>query len=197
MLSQPLSQIRPAILITIVLTVITGILYPLAITGISQVLFRHRADGSLVRRNGATIGSELIAQSFTKPEYFHPRPSAASAGGYDATSSGGSNLGPANPDLAKRLQKDAASYRAENHWTEGIPADAITASGSGLDPEISPANAEIQSARVATARGASPDGIRDLVRDQTQGRQFGLLGEPRVNVLELNLALDERFPLPK
>ncbi len=192
-----LSQIKPAILITIVLTVITGIGYPLAVTGLSLAMFHHRASGSLITRNGRVVGSEWIAQNFTKPEYFHPRPSAAGANGYDATSSGGSNSGPSNPDLAKRLLKDAAAYRAENHFTGAIPSDAITTSGSGLDPEISPANALIQAGRVAAARGSSPDRVRDLVRAQTQDRQFGLLGEPRVNVLKLNLALDEGFPVRK
>jgi len=191
------SQIKPAILMTIVLTLITGIAYPLAVTGLSLAMLHHRASGSLLTRNGKVVGSEWIAQNFTKPEYFHPRPSAASANGYDATASSGSNLGPSNPDLAKRLVKDAAAYRAENHFTGAIPADAITTSGSGLDPEISPANALIQAGRVAMARGASQDGVRDLLRAHTEGRQFGFLGEPRVNVLKLNLVLDERFPAKK
>lgn len=192
-----LSQLRPAILLTLILTVITGIVYPAAVTGICELIFHRQAEGSLVTRNGIVIGSGLIAQNFTKAEYFHPRPSAAGSSGYDATASGGSNLGPTNPDLGKRLEKDAAAYRAENHTTAAIPADAVTTSGSGLDPEISPANAWIQSARVATARGASAERIRELVRASTADRQFGLLGEPRVNVLKLNLALDERFPVHK
>ncbi len=192
-----LSQLRPAILLTLILTVITGIFYPAVVTGICELILHRQAEGSLVTRNGVVTGSELIAQNFTRPEYFHPRPSAAGSSGYDATASGGSNLGPTNPDLAKRLRKDAAAYRAENHTNATIPADAITTSGSGLDPEISPANAAIQSARVATARGVSGQAVRELVRVNTADRQFGLLGEPRVNVLKLNLALDERFPVHK
>jgi len=180
---------------TIALTVITGLIYPLAVTGAAQVLFHHQANGSLITRNGAVIGSSLIAQSFTKPEYFHPRPSAAGSNGYDPTSSGGSNLGPTNPDLAKRLQKDAAAYRSDNQSGGLIPADAITASGSGLDPDISPANALTQVHRVARARGASEEDVESFVRDRIQGRQLGVFGEPRVNVLELNLALDQRFPV--
>ena len=189
------SQLKPAILMTIALTVITGLIYPLAVTGAAQVLFHHQANGSLITRNGAVIGSSLIAQSFTKPEYFHPRPSAAGSNGYDPTSSGGSNLGPTNPDLAKRLQKDAAAYRSDNQSGGLIPADAITASGSGLDPDISPANALTQVHRVARARGASEGDVESFVRDRIQGRQLGVFGEPRVNVLELNLALDQRFPV--
>ncbi len=191
------SQLKPAIMLTLVLTVITGILYPLAVTGLSQLMFPHQANGSLVTRGGALAGSELIGQNFAKPEYFHMRPSAAGTNGYDAAASSGSNLGPTNPDLAKRLQKDAAAYHAENKSTAAIPADAITASGSGLDPEISPANAMIQAARVASVRGASQDDVRSLVNARTQGRQFGFLGEARVNVLALNMALDERFPVRK
>lgn len=189
------SQLRPALLMTLVLTALTGILYPLAITAISQLLFQHTANGSLVTRNGTVVGSKLIAQSFTKPEYFHPRPSAAGSNGYDATASGGSNLGPTNPDLANRLQKGAAAYRVDTGSAVPIPADAITTSGSGLDPEISPANALRQVNRVARARHTGPDRIRSLLEQQIQGRQFGLLGEPRVNVLELNLALDQHFPV--
>ncbi len=192
-----LSQFRPAIMLTLVLTVITGILYPLAVTGLSQLMFQHRANGSLVTRSGALAGSELIGQNFSKPEYFHPRPSAAGSNGYDAAASGASNLGATNPDLAKRLQKDAAAYQAENKSAVAIPADAITTSGSGLDPEISPANAMIQAARVAGARSMSQEDVRSLVAARTQGRQFGFLGEPRVNVLALNLALDERSPRHK
>lgn len=189
-----LSQLRPAILMTVVLTVLTGLAYPLAMTGLCQMLFPHQANGSLLTRKGAVIGSELISQNFTKAEYFHPRPSAAGQNGFDPTSSGGSTLGPTNPALAERLKKDAAAYRAENHTNEAIPADAITASGSGLDPDISPANALIQVARVADARGASRDQIQDLVRAYTHGRQLGFIGDPRVNVLNLNIALDEHFP---
>ena len=150
-----LSELKPAILITIVLTVLTGILYPLAMTGVAQALFHKQANGSLIVRNGTVIGSEIIGQNFTKPEYFHPRPSAAGSNGYDASASGGSNLGPTNPALADRLNKDAAQFRKDNPDFSGpIPADAITTSASGLDPEISPANALAQAARVAQARQA-------------------------------------------
>jgi K+-transporting ATPase ATPase C chain len=182
-----LSELKPAILITIVFTLLTGILYPLAVTGAAQLLFPHQANGSLT---GA--GSSLIAQNFTKPEYFHPRPSAAGEKGYDPTSSGASNLGPTNPALADRLKKDAAAFRKDNpDYTGPIPADAITTSGSGLDPDISPANAMAQSLRVAKARNLSLDKVGDLVTTHTEGRQFGFLGEARVNVLELNMALDQ------
>jgi len=188
-----LKELKPAILITIVLTIITGIAYPLAITGIAQTVFHKQANGSLIEKDGKVIGSEMIGQNFTKPEYFHPRPSANM---YDAANSGGSNLGPTNPALADRLKKDAAQFRRDNpDYTGPIPADAITASGSGLDPEISPANAAAQTARVAKARDASVDTIRNLVAANTEGRQFGLLGEARVNVLRLNLALDRTYPL--
>jgi K+-transporting ATPase ATPase C chain len=181
------SQLKPAILITIVFTVLTGILYPLAVTGVAQLAFPDQANGSLV-----PAGSRLIAQNFTKPEYFHPRPSAASDKGYDPTSSGASNLGPTNPALADRLKKDAATFRKDNPDYSGpIPSDAITTSGSGLDPEISPANAMAQTARVAKARNLTQDKVAELVTAHTEGRQFGFLGEPRVNVLELNLALDQ------
>jgi K+-transporting ATPase ATPase C chain len=182
-----LSELKPAILITIVFTLLTGILYPLAVTGAAQLVFPHQANGSLI--NG---GSSLIAQNFIKPEYFHPRPSAAGEKGYDPTASGASNLGPTNPALADRLKKDAAAFRKDNpDYTGPIPADAITTSGSGLDPEISPANATAQSLRVAKARNLAPDRIAELVTAHTEGRQFGFLGEPRVNVLELNVALDQ------
>jgi potassium-transporting ATPase KdpC subunit len=191
------SQLKSAILITIVLTVLTGLAYPLAITGLCQVLFHTQANGSLVARDGTVVGSELIAQNFTKPEYFHPRPSAAGPNGFDPTASGGSALGPTNPVLAERLKKDAAAYRAQNRTNEPIPADAITTSGSGLDPEISPANALIQVARVAHARNVPADQIAALVRLNTDGRQLGFLGDPRVNVLKLNLALDQRYPVHK
>ena len=189
-------EFKAGILITIVFTVLTGLMYPLAITGIAQLIFPHQANGSLISRNGKVIGSDLIAQNFTKPEYFHPRPSAA-GNGYDATASSGSNLGPTNPTLADRLNKGAAAYKQENPSLSGaIPADAITTSGSGLDPHITPANADTQCARVASARGVSAYRIRTLVSEYTENRTLALFGEPRVNVLPLNLALDERFPLP-
>ncbi|HVW87763.1 MAG TPA: potassium-transporting ATPase subunit KdpC [Bryobacteraceae bacterium] len=192
-----LTELKPAILLTIVLTVLTGIMYPLAVTGIAQTIFHRQANGSLIERNGHLIGSELIGQNFTRPEYFHPRPSAA-GNGYDAANSGGSNLGPTNPALADRLTKDAAQFRKDNPDYAGpIPSDAITTSASGLDPDITPANALAQSARVAKARGASPDAVRDLVTSSILHRQLGVLGEPRVNVLALNMALDQKFPARK
>jgi K+-transporting ATPase ATPase C chain len=190
-------QLKPAILITIVFTVLTGIVYPLAVTGVAQAMFRKQANGSLIERNGQVVGSELIGQDFAKPEYFHPRPSAAGKG-YDAANSSGSNLGPTNPALSDRLTKDAAQFHKDNpDYSGAIPADAITASGSGLDPEITPANALAQAARVAVARGVAPDTVRSLVGESVQHRDLGVLGEPRVNVLKLNLALDQRMPLKR
>jgi len=181
-------EMKPAILITFVLTIITGIMYPLAVTGLAQTLFRKQANGSLIERNGKVIGSEIIGQNFAKPEYFHPRPSQNS---YDAANSGGSNLGPTNPALNDRLTKDAAQFHKDNpDFTGPIPADAITTSASGLDPEISPANALAQAARVAKARGAALETVQSLIAAHTSQRDLGVLGEPRVNVLELNLALD-------
>jgi K+-transporting ATPase ATPase C chain len=192
-----LSELKPAILITILFTVLTGILYPLAVTGIAQGIFPRQANGSLIEHNGKVVGSELIGQNFSKPEYFHPRPSAA-GNGYDAANSSGSNLGPTNQALADRLTKDAAQFRKDNpDFTGPIPSDAITASASGLDPEITPANAMAQSARVAKARGVSADAVAKLVADNTQQRDLGVLGEPRVNVLKLNLALDSSMPAAK
>lgn len=188
-----LKELKPAILITIVLTVLTGIAYPLAMTGIAQGLFHKQANGSLIEQKGKVIGSEIIGQNFTRPEYFHPRPSQNM---YDAANSGGSNLGPSNPVLGDRLKKDAAQFRKDNpDYTGPIPADAITASASGLDPDITPANAAAQAARVAKARGMSLDSVQNLVAMNTDGRQFGFLGEARVNVLKLNMALDEAYPV--
>jgi len=190
-----LKELKPAILITFVLTILTGILYPLAVTGIAQTIFHKQANGSLIERDGKVIGSEIIGQNFTRPEYFHPRPSQNS---YDAANSGGSNLGPTNPALADRLKKDAAQFRKDNpDFTGPIPADAITTSASGLDPEITPANALAQAARVAQARGASPDAVRNLVAANTRQRDLGVLGEPRVNVLKLNMALDQTYPVKR
>jgi K+-transporting ATPase ATPase C chain len=184
------SELKPAILITILFTVLTGLLYPLAVTGAAQALFHKQANGSLVEANGHVIGSELIGQNFAKPEYFHPRPSAA-GNGYDAANSSGSNLGPTNPALGDRLTKDAAQFRKDNpDFTGSIPADAITTSASGLDPDITPANALAQAARVAKARNLPKDKVESLIAANTSGRDLGFLGEPRVNVLRLNLALD-------
>jgi len=192
-----LSELKPAILITLFFTVLTGLLYPLAVTGAAQALFHKQANGSLIERDGKLVGSELIGQAFAGPKYLHPRPSAAGSG-YDAANSSGSNLGPTNPALSDRLTKDAAQFRKDNPDYKGnIPADAITTSGSGLDPEITPANAMAQSARVAKARGVSLDAVQRVIADHTQARELGVLGEPRVNVLRLNLALDPAFPAGK
>jgi len=188
-----LSEIKPAILITLVLTVLTGLIYPFAITGLAQVLFPHQANGSLLTANGQIIGSSLIGQNFARPEYFRPRPSAAGDKGYDGLASGGSNLAPTNPALEKRLAESAAAFRKENPgYTGAIPADAITASASGLDPHISPASALAQCERIAKARNAPVERIRSLVAANTEQRQLGFLGEPRVNVLLLNMALDRK-----
>ena len=181
----------PAIRMTLVFTVITGGVYPLAVTGASWALFPARAHGSLVERDGRVVGSALIAQNFTRPEYFHPRPSAAK---YDASASTGSNWGPTNRRLIDRVKASLAKYRQENPGYSGpVPADALTASASGLDPEISPANADIQAARVAEARHVDGAALRAVVAEHTADRWLGFIGEPRVNVLRLNLALDERF----
>jgi K+-transporting ATPase ATPase C chain len=188
-----LQVLRPALLVTLLLTVLCGIAYPLLTTGLGQVLFADQANGSLLRdSSGNVIGSSLIAQSFTNPEYFHPRPSVAGTNGYDPTSSGASNLGPTNPTLLDTVSDRAAAYRQENGLPNDtpLPADAITASASGLDPDISPANASLQIARVANARGLSSDQVQSVVNQCTRGRTLGILGEPRVNVLQLNRALD-------
>ncbi len=184
------SEIRPAILVTLFLTAITGIIYPLAMTGIAQVVFPHQANGSLIVEGDQVVGSKLIGQNFAGDGYFHPRPSAAGTNGYDASASGGSNLGPNDAGLFKRIGDSAKQLADENPGTK-IPVDLVTTSGSGLDPHISPAGAELQVARVAKARKLSEDAVRELVRANTEGRQFGVLGEPRVNVLLLNLALDQ------
>lgn len=193
-----MNQIKITILATIVLTILFGLAYPLVFTGLAQVLFPHQANGSLVTVNGKVAGSELIGQSFTKPEYFHGRPSAAGNNGYDAANSGGSNLGPTNQKLVDRVKADVQKFRAEDpDYTGPIPADLLTSSGSGLDPHISPASAEAQVARVAKARGVTPDRIAELVAKHTDGRQWGIFGEPRVNVLLLNIDLDHSVPLRK
>lgn len=179
-----------AVLMTVATTVLLGIFYPLVVTGVAQLVFPDRANGELIRRNGVVVGSRLIGQPFSSPVYFHSRPSAA-GNGYDAADSGGSNLGPTNRKLLERVKSDTARLQADNPGVR-VPVDLVTASASGLDPDISPAAAEFQIPRVARARGISPETLRQLVRQHTRGRTFGFLGEPRVNVLELNLAMDER-----
>jgi potassium-transporting ATPase KdpC subunit len=178
-----------AFLMTIATTILLGIVYPLVITGLAQLLFKDKANGQIVQRNGEAEGSLIIAQPFTSAKYFHPRPSAA-GNGYDAANSGGTNLGPTNQKLIERVRADAAALHQENP-NELVPVDLITTSASGLDPEISPAAAEFQVPRIALQRGLSESALRDLVQKHTKQRDLGLLGEPRVNVLELNLALDD------
>lgn len=182
-----------SILYTVVVTVLVGLIYPLLITGLAQVQARDKANGQLITHNGVVIGSRILAQPFSSPKYFHPRPSAAGTNGYDASNSGATNYGPTNQKLIERVKGDTAALHAENPHAP-VPVDLVTASGSGLDPHITPAAAEFQVARVAKARGVSEDAIRELVRENTEGRQLGFLGEARVNVLELNLALDQRYP---
>jgi K+-transporting ATPase ATPase C chain len=185
-----LSELKPAVLVTLALTVVTGLAYPLLVTLLAGALMPYRASGSLVVRDGKVIGSELIGQSFADPRYFRPRPSAAGDKGYDPTASGGSNLGPTDQRLVDRVREAAAELHGDDP-TRPVPVDLVTTSGSGLDPHITPAAAEFQVARVARARGLTPDRVRALVHRYTEGRQYGFLGEPRVNVLALNLALDE------
>jgi K+-transporting ATPase ATPase C chain len=189
------SQLGPGLRINIFLTLVLGVIYPLAITGICQAVFPHQANGSLITQGDKVIGSELIGQNFTKPEYFQPRPSAAGNDGYDPTASGGSNYGPTNQKLLDRVKASVDKFRKDNPGYQGpIPADLVTASASGLDPDISPASAEAQLSRVAKARGISTDQLSQLVAQYTKAPDLGLLGEPRVNVLQLNLALDQQFP---
>ena len=188
-------QLLPGLRMTLMMTVLTGLIYPLAVTGICQVLFHDKANGSLIEVNGQVVGSELIGQNFTKPEYFQPRPSAAGNDGYDATASGGSNLGPTSKKLIDRVRASVDKFRNENAGYQGsLPADLVTASASGLDPHISPASAQTQASRVARSRGAGVDQIQSLIASHTEGRDLGFLGEPRVNVLQLNLDLDRTFP---
>jgi K+-transporting ATPase ATPase C chain len=184
--------LRQAIMCFVVLTVITGIVYPLVLTGIAQLIFPRQANGSLITINGKTIGSSLIGQSFSSPKYFWARPSATSPAPYNAASSSGSNLGPLNPALMDNVKARITQLKAADAASkQAVPVDLVTASGSGLDPDISPASAEYQVSRVAKARNLDETKIRELVVKLTKNRQLGIFGEPRVNVLELNLALDE------
>jgi len=189
-----LAQLRPALVTTLFFTLLLGVGYPLAVTGIAKVAFPRQAEGSLIRDGqGQVIGSALIAQNFAKPQYLHPRPSAAGNDGYDASNSGGSNLGPLHPDLAKRIAKDTAGLLSEGAGR--VPADAVTTSGSGLDPDISPANAERQAARVAAARGVPVSDVEKAIAGATKTPWLGIFGQPAVNVLQANLALDAAAPL--
>jgi K+-transporting ATPase ATPase C chain len=181
-----------AVLMTIATTVLLGILYPLLVTGLAQLIFPKQANGQLIQRDGLVVGSRLIGQPFSGPGYFHSRPSAAGAAGYDASASSGSNLGPTNAQLIARVNGDVAKLQAENPGTP-IPVDLVTTSGSGLDPDISPAAAQFQIRRVAAERKIPETEVARLVLKNTENRQWGFMGEPRVNVLELNLALDARY----
>lgn len=184
-------QLRPALMMLLVLTVLTGVMYPLAVTGLAHLLFPTQANGSLMTRDGKVIGSELIGQYFDEPQYFWGRPSSTAPYPYNAAASSGSNLGPTNPVLIEAVKTRVAALRAADPGNEApVPVDLVTASGSGLDPHISPAAALYQAHRVARVRGVQESQVKDLVALHTEGRQFGLLGEPRVNVLKLNLALD-------
>jgi K+-transporting ATPase ATPase C chain len=185
-----LSDIRPAVVSTVLFTALLGLAYPLAITGVAKVAFPYQAGGSLVKdAKGQVVGSALIAQPFARAEYLHPRPSAAGMNGYDPTSSGGSDYGPLNPDLAKRIKTDAAALRASTGHAQ-IPDDAITTSGSGLDPDISPAYAFLQVDRIARARGVTPQAVRALIAARVEQPYFGFIGQAHVNVLMTNRALD-------
>ena len=184
-----------AILMTIATTILLGIIYPLVVTGLAQLIFPKQANGQLIEKGGKTIGSSILGQSFSSPAYFHPRPSFA-GNGYDATNSNGAQLGPTNQKLIDRVKADVSSLHTENPNVP-VPIDLVTGSTSGLDPHITPAAAEFQLPAVAKERGTTVDQLRTLLAKHTEDRQFGFLGEPRVNVLELNLDLDERFPKAK
>jgi len=188
-------QFGPAFRITLFFTVLTGLIYPGVVTAVCQAIFHSQANGSLVEVNGQVVGSSLIGQNFTKPEYFQPRPSAAGNDGYDASASTGSNYGPTNQKLIDRVKASVDKFHRDNpDYTGPLPADLVTASGSGLDPDISPASAETQAHRIAVARGISLAQVQRLIVEHIEGRRLGFLGEPRVNVLSLNLDLDRRFP---
>jgi len=190
-----LRHMASAFRVTVLFTVLTGLIYPGVVTGLSQLMFPRQANGSLTTVNGQVVGSELIGQNFTRPEYFHARPSAAGSDGYDAAGSTGANFGPTNQKLIDRVKASVDEFRKENPDYQGpIPADLVTASGSGLDPEISLASAEAQAARIARARGIAVDQVLRIIHRNTKGRTLGFLGEPRVNVLELNLDLDRAAP---
>ncbi len=190
-----LQQLVPAFRATLLLTLVAGLLYPAAVTGLCQLLFKNSANGSLIVQKGQVIGSALLGQNFTRPEYFHPRPSAAGSDGYDPTASSGSNLGPTSQKLHDRVKASAEQFRKENpDYLGPIPADALTASGSGLDPHISIANATAQAARIAKTRGGGVAAVESLISSSTENRDLGFLGEARVNVLQLNLNLDRQIP---
>lgn len=195
MLRTTLTDLRSAMVVFVAISVLTGLAYPFTITAISQGLFHHQANGSIVERGGMPVGSSLVGQDFSDPKYFHGRPSAAGTDGYDASASSGSNLGPTSQALADRAAGDVARIREENGLAPDarVPVDAVTASASGLDPHISPAYAALQTPRVAGARGVPESAVRALVDRFTDGSTLGVLGEPRVNVLLLNLALDEQL----
>jgi len=190
------AQLLAAVRALIAITVLCGLIYPLLVTGIAQGLFQDKADGSLIERDGVVIGSSLLGQDFTEASYFHPRPSAVSYISPDVGTSGASNLGPTNPDFLAAVEERATAYRAENGLAADaeVPVDAVTASASGVDPHISTANAKLQAQRVADARGMSVDAVLQLIDDHTDGRTLGVFGEPGVNVLGLNLALDAAHP---
>ena len=198
MLRNTVADLRTGIIAFVAFSVVLGLAYPYAMTGLAQAFFHRQANGSLTTQNGQAVGSSLVGQSFTSPAYFHPRPSAAGSDGYDASASSGSNLGPSSRALADRVAADLERIRQENNLPADakIPVDAVTTSGSGLDPHMSPAFAELQVARVAKARGTSEGEIRKLVDRYRDGSALGVFGEPRVNVLLLNLALDAAFGAP-